>query len=112
VIGALEDAEDYQAFEATIIADYDSQSAVESELMLRLASLLWRLRRTTIMEAGLFEIQGEHLRDYRQADQLLPHSGGCVLGRLAGTTVWVGASNIEVAQYDVTEIVSRAGIAQ
>jgi hypothetical protein len=29
VIGALEDAEDYQTFEAAIIADYDAQSAVE-----------------------------------------------------------------------------------
>jgi hypothetical protein len=45
VIGALEDAEDYKAFEAAIIADYDAQSAVERELVLRLASLLWRLRR-------------------------------------------------------------------
>jgi hypothetical protein len=42
VIGALEDAEDYRAFEATITADYDAQSAVERELVLRLASLLWR----------------------------------------------------------------------
>ena len=74
VIGALEDAEDYQAFEATIIADYDAQSAVERELVLRLASLLWRLRRATIMETGLFEIQAEHLRGYLQARQLLPHS--------------------------------------
>ena len=40
VIGALEDAEDYKAFEAAIIADYDAQSAVERELVLRLASLL------------------------------------------------------------------------
>jgi hypothetical protein len=31
VIGALEDAEDYQAFEA-IIADYEAQSAVDREL--------------------------------------------------------------------------------
>src|SRR6516225_2634778 len=74
VIGALEDAEDYSAFEAAIIADYDAQSAVERELVLRLASLLWRLRRATIMETGLFEIQAEHLRGYRQARQLLPHS--------------------------------------
>ena len=66
VIGALEDAEDYKAFEAAIIADYDAQSAVERELVLRLASVLWRLRRATIMETGLFEIQAEHLRDYRQ----------------------------------------------
>ena len=32
VIGALEDAEDYQAFQAAIMADYDAQSAVEREL--------------------------------------------------------------------------------
>ena len=54
VIGALEDAEDYKAFEAAIIADYDVQSAVERELVLRLASLLWRLRRATTMETSLF----------------------------------------------------------
>ena len=34
VIGALEDAEDYKAFEAAIIADYDAESAVERELVL------------------------------------------------------------------------------
>jgi hypothetical protein len=72
VISALEDAEDYKAFEAAVIADYDAQSAVERELVLRLASLLWRLRRATTMETGLFEIQAEHLRGYRQARQLLP----------------------------------------
>jgi uncharacterized membrane protein len=55
VIGALEDAEDYQAFEAAITADYDAQTAVERELVLRLASLLWRLRRATAMETGLFD---------------------------------------------------------
>jgi hypothetical protein len=69
VIGALEDAEDYQAFEAAIIADYDAQSAVERELVLRLASLLWRLRRATTMETGLFEIQAD-----RQPQQVQPPS--------------------------------------
>src|SRR5271170_4859335 len=69
VIGALEDAEDYKAFEAAIIADYDAQSAVERELVLRLASLLWRLRRATTMETGLFEIQADHLRAFRQDRQ-------------------------------------------
>jgi hypothetical protein len=72
VIGALEDSEDYQAFEATIIADYDAQSAVERELVLRLASLLWRLRRATTIENGLFEIQASHLNGYRRARQVLP----------------------------------------
>jgi hypothetical protein len=63
VIGALEDAEDYKAFEAAIAADYDPQSAVERELVLRLASLLWRVRRAITVETGLFEIQAEQLSE-------------------------------------------------
>ena len=66
VIGALEDAEDYKAFEAAITADSHAQSAVERELVLRLASLLWRLRRATTIETGLFEIQADHLSDFRK----------------------------------------------
>jgi hypothetical protein len=66
VIGALEDAEDYAAFEMTVTADYDAQTAVERELVLRLASLLWRLRRATAIEAGLFEIQARQLLQCRQ----------------------------------------------
>jgi hypothetical protein len=73
VIGALEDADDYRAFEAAVIADYDAQSAVERELVLRLASLFWRLRRATTMETGLFEIQANHLKEFR-ARQALPAS--------------------------------------
>jgi hypothetical protein len=69
VIGALEDAEDYEALEAAITADYDAQSAVERELVLRLASLLWRLRRATTMETGLFEIQADRLSEFRQVRQ-------------------------------------------
>jgi hypothetical protein len=72
VIGLLEDAEDYRQFEAAIAADYQAQSAVERELVLRLASILWRLRRATTMETGLFETQAEHLQEYRQARQLRP----------------------------------------
>jgi hypothetical protein len=53
VVGSLEDAEDYEAFEAAIIADYDAETAVARELVLRLASLLWRLRRANAMiQAG------------------------------------------------------------
>src|SRR3954454_4861593 len=65
LISALEDAEDYKAFEAAITADYDAQSAVERELVLRLASLLWRIRRATTMETGLFDIQAKHLLEFR-----------------------------------------------
>ncbi len=74
VIGALEDAEDYKAFEAAITADYDAQSAVERELVLRLASLLWRLRRATTIETGLFEIQADHLSNFRKTRQISPAS--------------------------------------
>jgi len=73
VIGALEDAQDYASFEAAIIADYDAQSAVERELVLRLASLLWRLRRATTIETGLFEIQADHLSEIRQIRHLRPN---------------------------------------
>src|SRR5947199_1819285 len=66
VIGALEDAEDYKSFETAVIADYDAESAVERELVLRLASLLWRIRRATTMETGLFEIQARHLLEFRR----------------------------------------------
>ena len=55
VIATLEDAEDYQAFEAAVIADYDAETAVERELVLRLASVLWRLRRATGIETAIFE---------------------------------------------------------
>ena len=64
VIGALEDADDYRAFEAALIADYDAQSAVERELVLRLASLLWRIRRATTMETGLFAIEAKHVLEF------------------------------------------------
>jgi hypothetical protein len=55
IIVGLEDPEDYESFEATIIADYDPTTAVERELVLRLASILWRLRRATGIETALFQ---------------------------------------------------------
>jgi hypothetical protein len=55
VIAVLEDSEDYEAFEAAVISDYDAESAVERELVLRLASVLWRLRRATGIETALFD---------------------------------------------------------
>jgi hypothetical protein len=63
VIDGLEDTEDYRAFEATIIADYDAMTAVEREMVLRLASLLWRIRRATGIETDLLRIQAEIIRE-------------------------------------------------
>src|SRR6516165_9566720 len=59
VIGALEDAEDYNAFQATVAASFDAKTAVERELVLRLASLLWRLRRATAIDTGLLQIPSD-----------------------------------------------------
>jgi hypothetical protein len=61
LIAGLEDAEDYQAFEATITAEYEAETAIERELVLRLASVLWRLRRATGIESALFECANNSL---------------------------------------------------
>ena len=78
VIEVLEDPEDYKAFELSVTADFDAQTAVERELVLRLASLLWRLRRATAIETGLLQIHHEILREIRQArgTQRQPHDRG------------------------------------
>jgi hypothetical protein len=75
VIDALEDAEDYAAFELAVTSDYDARTAVERELVLRLASLLWRLRRATAIETGLFKIQAEHLLQFRRLKQIQEYRG-------------------------------------
>jgi hypothetical protein len=67
IVASLEDVEDYKAFEAVIVSDYCAETAVARELVLRLASVLWRLRRATTIETQLFEMQAEapetnHLR--------------------------------------------------
>ena len=108
VIGALEDAEDYKAFEAAIIADYDAQSAVERELVLRLASLLWRLRRATTMETGLFEIQADHLREFRQGHQV-SHASRELVYALLGQADQVDLDPASHGITNGTEILSNSG---
>ena len=57
VVEAFENLASYKKFQAAIVSHYAPHSPVEHELVLRLASLLWRLRRATSIETGLFEIQ-------------------------------------------------------
>ena len=59
-------------FEAAIIADYDAETAVERELVLRVASLLWRLRRLIAIETDLVRIQTEILRERRNEMLTVP----------------------------------------
>lgn len=63
VIAAFENAADYESFETSIAADYQITTATEQELVSRLASVLWRLRRSTSIETGMFQLQGELMED-------------------------------------------------
>jgi hypothetical protein len=62
IIDALEDAADYKAFERAIKSDYSPQTAIEGQLVSRLVSLLWRLRRAVIVESGLLNMQAETIQ--------------------------------------------------
>ena len=59
VVRNVEDVRAYRAFERTLIGSIDPRSVIELALVHRLACLLWRLRRASAIETGLFEIQGE-----------------------------------------------------
>jgi hypothetical protein len=63
VISTLEDAADYKAFESAIKSDYSPQTAIHGQLVSRLASLLWRLRRAVMIESALLTIQVGTIRD-------------------------------------------------
>jgi hypothetical protein len=76
VVKTLEDARAYRAFERTLIGSIDPRSVVELALVHRLASLLWRLRRASAIETGLFEIQGELLSARRQDTSRGPSQAG------------------------------------
>jgi hypothetical protein len=65
VIEIVEDVEDYKEFESAVIANYEAETAVERELALRLASLLWRIRRATSIDTDLMRLQVEILRKHR-----------------------------------------------
>jgi hypothetical protein len=57
VVPEIEDPQEFEDFEAGIRADYQPVSTIEHELVARLASLLWRLRRATLIETNLFQRQ-------------------------------------------------------
>jgi hypothetical protein len=58
VVEPLEDPKEYRTFELSITSEFDAQTAVERELVLRLASVLWRLRRSTVIETALLHLAG------------------------------------------------------
>ena len=59
VIDVLEEAADYEALAAAINADFRPATNFELQLIARLISLLWRLRRATAIESGLLALEAE-----------------------------------------------------
>jgi|SRR5215475_1918571 len=59
VIGVHEDAAAYRALQRAVNADYRPQTNFETELIGRLVSLLWRLRRAVAIESGLLNIHAQ-----------------------------------------------------
>src|SRR5436309_5249279 len=69
IIEPLEHPDEYRTFEAAIVAEYLPQTPVEQELVHRLASLFWRLRRATSIETELLRMQSEILHAFRSSRQ-------------------------------------------
>jgi hypothetical protein len=91
VIDVLEDPAQYKAFASRINSDYRPRSNFERELIARLISLLWRLRRSVAIESGLFAIRDGLVRN-RTNDRLHTFYG-LIPSLVPRATDDVGASN-------------------
>ncbi|HUL87393.1 MAG TPA: hypothetical protein VLU23_04320 [Pseudolabrys sp.] len=64
IIDVLENVADYKALAKAIYADYRPRTNFELQLIARLVSLLWRLRRAIAIESGLIGIQYKSSRKH------------------------------------------------
>jgi hypothetical protein len=76
VVQGLEDVRSYRAFERALIGSVDPRSALELALAHRLASVLWRLRRASAIETGLFQMQSTLLFARQQDASRAPSQQG------------------------------------
>ena len=74
VIDVLEDPAVYKALQRAIYADYRPRSNFELQLVARLVSLLWRLRRAVAIESGLLNIHAGILRKRKHPKALARES--------------------------------------
>ena len=116
IVEAFENPKHYKKFQAAIVSDYAPHSTVEYELVLRVASLLWRLRRATLVETGLFEIQAtiplsrpsersfaaEDRAEYGRVHPLLIQSAQSQPAALPQATNKMNASTQEFSGYNVS----------
>jgi hypothetical protein len=78
--------------ERTLTGSVDPRSVIELALVHRLASLLWRLRRASAIETGLFELQGEALPARRQDPSRGPRQPGTPSTRANGHSKGLGSN--------------------
>ena len=65
-----EHADDFDQLRAELMAEHDPQSVLETELVERLAGILWRLRRVPSFEAAILDTR--HQQVWNQKYQFLP----------------------------------------
>jgi hypothetical protein len=67
IVDIFEDGDEFNAFVRQIAAAYRPTSPVHRELICRLATLLWRLRRVHAAETGLLHIQAHQQQEIQTA---------------------------------------------
>ncbi len=74
VIDVLEDPAAYKALQRAIYADYRPRTNFELELVGRLVSLLWRLRRSVAIESGIMSSEDKSLRKRSSMNSTQPNN--------------------------------------
>ena len=106
-----EDPAHFDRLRAELMEQYDPQSALECELVERLSSLLWRLRRVPVFEAAIMETRrvevGIEEEDKLSSDRILEDdlSDDVVLARSIGLALILdGSSDIlgKLARHEST----------
>ena len=69
-----ENADDFDQLRAELMAEHDPQSVLETELVERLAGILWRLRRVPSFEAAILDTR--HQQVWNQKNHALPEPEG------------------------------------
>ena len=66
IIANIEDRDAFASFSARIASSYQVTSPIHRELLDRLAALLWRLRRSQMIETGVFALQASQQNSFSQ----------------------------------------------
>jgi hypothetical protein len=69
-----ENVDDFDQLRAELMVEHDPQSVLETELVERLAGILWRLRRVPSFEAAILDTR--HQQVWNQKDHALPEPEG------------------------------------